>query len=150
MLFIFFFTIGAVALAGAILVDDLIQYHRSKQLLEVARSSNERLESLNAQYDTILNKVESDPSILRRLAPAIIGAEPADANAVYPRSDAEQLRAARQVLEESINKRAPASAMPRWLERMIEPRRRVILFIAGSALILTSFACFGAVRPKRE
>ena len=150
MLFVFFFTIGAAALAGAILVDDLMQYYRSKQFLEATRSSNEKLKSLNAQYGTIIKNVESDPDILRRLAPAVIGTEPADANAVYPRPDAEQLRAARQVLQESIDKRITVSVMPKWLERAAEPRRRVLLFLAGAALILTSFACFGSVRPKRE
>lgn len=150
MLFVFFFTVGAAALAGAILADDLIQYYKSRQFLEATRGSVEKLRSLNSQYDTIVKNVESDPDILRRLAPAVIGTEPADANAVYPRPGAEQLRAAKQVLEKSIDKRTTVSVMPKWLERIAEPRRRVLLFLAGAALILTSFACFGLVRPKRE
>ena len=42
----------------------------------------------------------------------------------------------------------PGSGVPSWLQRCSEPRRRMVLFVAGASLILISLVCF-APEPKR-
>jgi len=152
ILFVVFFSIGAASLGISILCDDLIQYYRNKRLLKVTQQSLNRLESLNADYDALLEQLEEDPNLVKRLAPAALGTEPEDANAVYPRATPEQLAAARQALTQDPNDQSDAPTLPNWLARCGEPRRRITLFIAGSFLILISFTCFtpGRQSPAKE
>jgi hypothetical protein len=147
ILFAVFFCIGAASLAISILCDDLVQYYRNKQQLMVTQQSLKKLESLNADYDVLLEQLEKDPNLVKRLAPATLGTEPEDANAVYPRATPEQLTAARRALTQDPNDQSAGPMLPNWLTRCSEPRRRITLFIAGSFLVLISFTCF---TPKRQ
>lgn len=150
-LFIVFFGIGAASLSGSILCDDLFRYYRNRQLLETSRESLSRLESLNADYDALLHQLEKDPNLVRRIAPAAIGVEPEDANAVYPLATAEQLAAAKKALTEEPSPQLADSMPQQWLTRCIEPRRRIGLSLAGAGLIFVSFICFApAKRPRVE
>jgi len=142
ILFVVFFSIGAASLGISILCDDLVQYYRNRQLLRVTQQSVNRLKSLNTDYDILLEQLEKDPNLVKRLAPATLGTEPEDANAVYPRVTPEQLAAARRVLMEDQKDQSDAAMLPEWLTRCSEPRRRMTLFVAGSVLILISFSCF--------
>ena len=152
ILFIIFFSIGAASLGISILCDDLVQYYRNRQFLRVTRQSVNRLKSLNTDYDVLLEQLEKDPNLVKRLAPATLGTEPEDANAVYPRATPEQLAAARKALMEDTNDQSAGPMLPEWLTRCSEPRRRMALFVAGSVLILISFACFTPVKqtPQKE
>jgi hypothetical protein len=127
----------------------LVQYYQNQELLRETRESLNRLESLNADYDMLLEKLKEDPNLFRRLVPATLGpdAEHRDANTVYPRATAEQLAAARRALMEDPSPSA-AGAMPKWLSRASEPRRRWMLFVCGVVLILTSFVCFRPAKPN--
>jgi hypothetical protein len=146
LLFVVFFGIGAASLSGSILCDDLVRYYRNRQLLETARESLHRLESLNADYDALLDQLDKDPNLVKRIAPAAIGVEPEDANAVHPAATPEQLAAARKALTEEPSPRPVDSMVPQWLSRCSEPRRRVALSLAGAGLILVSFMCFAPVK----
>ncbi len=152
ILFVIFFSIGAASLGVSILCDDLVQYYRNRQLLKVTQQSLKRLESLNTDYDALLEQMEKDPNFVKRLAPATLGTEPEDTNAVYPRATPEQLAAARKALMEDPNDQSTGPMLPEWLTRCSEPRRRMTLFVAGSVLILISFTCFTPVRqsPTKE
>jgi hypothetical protein len=154
ILFVLFFSIGATSLSSSILCDDLIQYYQNKELLSEARESLDRLRSLNADYDILLAKLQQDPNLFKRLAPATLGPDPnlGEPNTVYPRATAEQLAAARRALMAESNEsgagQPKSSAMPKWLSRASEPRRRTMLFVCGAVLILTSFVCFRPVKPN--
>jgi cell division protein FtsB len=152
LLFVVFFCIGTMAVAGSILCDDLLRYYRNKQLLRSAEETLNQLQSLNADYDALLRQLEEDPNLLERIAPATLGTEPADANTVYPNVTAEQLDAARKILAEDSKRQQPRAGMPDWLARCSEPSKRIILFLAGAFLILISFICFGPAkqRPRRQ
>jgi len=152
ILFVIFFSIGAGSLGISILCDDLVQYYRNRQLLKVTQQSLHRLESLNTDYDALLEQLEKDPNLVKRLAPATLGTEPEDANAVYPRAAREQLTAAHEALTKKQNDQSAGPMLPEWLTRCSEPRRRITLFIAGSFLILISFTCFTPIRksPTKE
>ena len=149
-MFVIFFSIGAGSLGISILCDDLVQYYHNRQLLKVTQQSLDRLESLNADYDALLEQLEKDPNLIKRLAPAALGTEPEDANAVYPRATPEQLAAARKALTQDPNDQSTVPTLPEWLTRCSEPRRRITLFVAGSVLILISFTCFTPVKQTTK
>ena len=149
ILFTTFFSVGAAALAGSVLYDDLVHYYRNKQLLKAAQESLSRLKSLNTDYDVLLRQLEKDPNLFKRIAPATLGIEHQDANAVYPRATDEQLAAARRAMTTEHNQQSEEPVMPDWIIRCGEPRRRIMLFFSGVALILTSFVCFGPIKQTR-
>jgi len=152
ILFTFFFSSGTASIAGSILCDDLVQYYRNRQLLKAAQQYLDRLKSLNTDYDGLLRQLQTDPNLVKRIAPAALGIEPEDANTVYPRATARQLAAARKALAEAPSRYQTEPTMPAWLMRLREPRRRIMLFIAGASLILISFICFApaGIKPQKS
>jgi len=149
-LFIVFFGIGAAALSGSILCEDLVRYYRNNQLLKAAKESLRRLEALNADYDTLLEQLQKDPNAVKRIAPATLGAEPEAEDTIYPKATAEQLAAVREALREEAGHGIGEPAMPDWLVRCSGPARRMILFLAGAFLILISFICFGSAKQEGQ
>jgi len=150
LLFVLFFSAGAVALGGAVLSDDLVRYWRNKQLLADAQESIERLKSLNAEYDALLVELEKDPNALKRVAPAILGTEPADPCTAYPRARAQELAIARRALLDEAEQAEARVVVPQWLERASEPRRRMALFISGAGLVLISLVFFTSDAPPKR
>ena len=142
LFFVVFFSVGAAALGGAVLCDDLILYCQNQQIIRDAERSLERLESLNSEYDALLEQLEKDPNLLKRIAPATLGIEPEDPNAIYPSVKARELAIARKALLDQAGEDPPAAAIPRWLERCSEPPRKLGLFVAGAGLILISLVFF--------
>ncbi len=150
LLFVLFFSAGAVVLGGAVLSDDLIRHWRNKQLLNDAQVAIERLESLNEEYDVLLAELKEDPNLLLRIAPVTLGAEPADPCAVYPKAKARELAVARKALLEQVGQESAQAAVPSWLQRAGEPRRKIALFIAGAGLVLISLVFFTSGSPSRK
>ena len=147
-LFVAFFSVGAAALGVSILVDDLLRYYHNRQLLETAKRSLQRLELLNSDYDALLQQLQGDADFVKRIAPATVGSEPADTNAIYPKATAEQLAAAQKVLSEDLAQQHAQPTIPNWLRRCSQPRRRTVLFLAGAFLILISFVFFSPAKEK--
>ena len=147
-LFVAFFSVGAAALGVSILVDDLLRYYHNRQLLETAKRSLQRLELLNSDYDALLQQLQGDADFVKRIAPATVGSEPADTNAVYPKATAEQLAAAQKVLSEDFDRQRTQPTVPEWLRRCSQPRRRTVLFLSGAFLILISFVFFSPAKEK--
>jgi len=142
LFFVVFFSAGGAALGGAVLCDDLILYCRNRQLINKAESSLERLDSLNSEYDALLGELEKDPNLLRRIAPATLGTEPEDPNAIYPKAKARELALARKAVLDQAGTDAPAEIVPAWLDRCSEPSRKLGLFVAGAGLVLISLVFF--------
>jgi hypothetical protein len=147
-LFVVFFSIGAAVLGVSILVDDLLQYYHNRQLLETAERSLQRLELLNSDYDALLQQLQGDTDFVKRIAPATVGSEPAEVNAIYPKATAEQLAAAQKALSEGLDRQRTQPTVPNWLRRCGQPRRRTVLFLAGAFLILISFVSFSPAKEK--
>jgi hypothetical protein len=150
--FFVFFSIGAASLALSALCGDLVRYYHSKYLLTEAQQSLEQLKSLDSDYDVLLGQFEKDPNLIKRIAPATLGTEPADTNAIYPKVKAKQLAAARKALSEDPNCPKTKPEIPGWLARCSQPRHRVALFLASAALIFISFMFFRPVKqlPQNE
>jgi hypothetical protein len=146
LLFVVFFSIAAATLSISVLYDDVVRYYQNKHLLKVAEQSLSQLKSVNADYDALLESIEKDPELLKRIAPATLGVSPADPNAIYPKVQAEQLAAARKALSEDAEPNQAEPQIPKWLERCSSPRRRGALFAASAALIVVSFTCFRPVK----
>jgi hypothetical protein len=149
-LFVVFFSIGAAALGGSILCADLLQYYHNKGLLKAEEELSNKLKSLNADYDALLQQLRDDPNLIKRIALVTLGKEADDANTIYPKATAEQLAAARKALTEETISEPAETTPPRWLTRCSDPRRRTMLFFAGAGLILISFIYFGPVKEKTQ
>ena len=143
--FMVFFGIGAAAMGITILSEDLVEYYSNRHLAKSAKESLDRAKAINKDYDDVLKELEQDPNNIKRIAPAVIGAQYQDANAVYPEATAKQLAAARKALEDP-NEEMSEPTIPKWLSRCSEPRKRTVLFFSGVALILISFVCFKPVK----
>ncbi|MDD5458411.1 MAG: hypothetical protein PHF37_03355 [Phycisphaerae bacterium] len=142
--FAIFFGTGAAALVFAILSEELIDHWRNRSTLAEARQTNEKLRLLNDDYDELLAKIESNPELLERLAPAVLGTDSNEPNTVNPHFTPQQLQAARLALKEQIGQQH--KELPAWLLRSNEPRRRLAILLAGAFLILVSFIWFGAAK----
>jgi len=140
--FVVFFSIGALSLGVAVLCDDFVQYCQNKHLVKQAELSVQRLKALNADYDGLLEQLEENPDLLKRIAPVTLGTEPADPCAIYPKARAEELAVARKALVAQTDQEPTEAAIPAWLQRCSEPTKRIALFIAGAGLILISLVCF--------
>ena len=147
-LFAVFFSIGAAALSGSILFADLLRHYNNRELLKAEKELSNRLKSLNADYDALLQQLRDDPNLIKRIALVTLGKEADDADTIYPKATAEQLAAARKALTEETGGEPADATLPKWLTRCREPRRRTMLFFAGAGLILVSFICFGPAKEK--
>jgi len=146
LLFIVFFGIGTAVLSGSILCDELLRYYRNRQLLKKTEESLNRLKALNADYEILLQQLQKDPNLVKRIAPATLGTEREDEDTIYPKVTPEELDAVRRVLTEDLKQQPPKPEVPGWIVRCSEPLQRIILFLSGAFLILISFICFGRVK----
>jgi hypothetical protein len=142
LFFVVFFSIGAAALGAAVLCDDLVQYCRSRHRVKEAQLAVQRLKALNADYDGLLEQLEKNPDLLKRIAPITLGTKPDDPCAIYPRARAEELAVARKALVEQPDQEQTEAPVPQWLQRCSEPIKRIFLFIAGAGLVIISLVCF--------
>lgn len=149
ILFVVFFSIGAGSLSFSILCVDLVQHYRNAELLRAAEESLDRLKSLDADYAVVIERLKldpNDPNSVKHLAGVTLGPEYHDPNTIYPRATARLLAAIERTLADESSQPASGqseSALPRWLSRCSEPRRKMALFLCGVVLILTSLGCFG-------
>jgi hypothetical protein len=150
LLFIVFFSIGAAAMAASALYDDFVRHYRNKHYLSQAERLTEKLESLNDDYDALLIRLEDDPNLIKRIAPAAIGTDHTDPNTIVPRATAWDLAEANKALAELAEAEPNEPLMPPWLERCKEPKQRQYLFAAGAALVLVSFVCFGRIKKPDD
>ena len=150
LLFIVFFSIGAAAMAASALYGDFVRYYRNKHYLNQAERLTSKLKSLNDDYDALLMRLEDDPNLIKRLAPAALGADYTDPNTISPRATAWELAEANKALAKIAEAEPNEPAMPAWLKRCREPKLRIYLFAAGAALILVSFVCFARIKKPDD
>ena len=150
LLFAIFCSAGAAALGGSILCNELLRHYQNRQILKAAEESLSRLKTLNADYDALLELLKKDPNYVERIGPVTLGTERNEEETIYPKATYEQLAAAKKALTEEMSRQSAQPAIPEWLTRCSEPRRRIILFLAGAFLILISFICFGSAKQKPQ
>ena len=106
--------------------------------------------TLRVNLDELRRQLENNPSLLKRIAPVTLGAEPDDPNAIYPKARVRDLIIARKTLLEQAEQESTAPQAPPWLERLRDPRRRISLFIAGAGLVLISLVFFTSRAAERR
>ena len=144
--FVVFFSVGVAVLSAMALCDNFLEYYYYKGLLDQTENRLEKLESLNADYDSLLSQFEGNPNELARLAPATLGIEANEPNTAYPRATTSKLAAARRALAEEPNQTTMIQGVPPWLGLCCQWPRRHILFISGAILVLISFVFFGPTK----
>lgn len=146
--FIVTFTVGSGAVGLCALCNDLLLYHHNLRGLALLEQDSDSLRSLNDVHDALLERIDSDPNMIRRIAPAVLGMKPEDPNAFYPSAGRQELAAAEQTLSRHDRSKSSIPTLPVWLARVSEPRRKTALFLAGCVLVLVSFACFGLIKTE--
>jgi hypothetical protein len=144
--FILFFTTGAGALSLSILTSDLMRYYQNKRLLQISQDYYDQLESMNIDYDILLEQLENDPNIYKRIAPATLGTKSSTTESISPKVTPEQLAIAREAMKYRDTQQNEQPPIPPWLERTMEPRRRTVIFLCGCFLILIAFIWFGPAK----
>ena len=148
--FIIFVGLGIASLALSMLSEEILDYYTIKLELRQIEESTRKTDVLIADYDALINKIESDPTILKRLGPAVLGIDANEPNGINVETTRAQLATATKVMQSQSSEESPAEvAPPQWLLRCNQQNSRIALFIAGSALILISFICFGK-KTKRK
>jgi hypothetical protein len=142
LLFAGILTLGATVVCISALCDDLVQYYADRQRLVEARKMVDLLEKLNADYDALLQQIRQDPNLIRRIAPAMLGTAPQDANTAHPEVRIEELLAARQALAVADDVPQDSPSLPDWLTRCSQPLQRLVLCLCGAGLVMVAFVYF--------
>ena len=144
IIFFIFFAAGLSVMMVSLLFNDYYAYYQNKLVLAEAKRNVDKLKSLNDDYNDLLRQLRSDEQVGRRLVAATFGVEPKEQGVAYPRETIAQLTAARlSLMEETERQSQEEAALPVWLERCKAPNKRLIIFIAGTVLILIAFIYFG-------
>jgi len=146
--FCIFFAVGIAVIFLSIKADEIYSLYESSSLLEQTVAANQRLVSLNSEYDMQLQTIENDPNIISRLKAVELGQQPQRDETVFPDAPDEIIAIAKEALKNDDNLRPADNAIPQWASRITEPKIRKGLFFAGAALVLVSFVCFGTPKPK--
>jgi hypothetical protein len=95
----------------------------------------------------LIGKIDKDPNMLKRLAPAAANEKTEEANMPEVQITAQTLAQAKAAIEQmdsNENTKISGEETPAWLERATSKVSRIILFTAGAGLVLVSFVCFNA------
>ena len=148
--FCIFLAIGVMAISASILAGELYGLHEGQIKLEKARADNEKIKLIINDYKKLLEKIESDPQILKRLESANLGIEPNEPNVAYPKITGSEFEVSRRAIIENMSPENFAPVIPSWIRRSVEPKLRLALFIAGAGLIFIAFSCFGSDAQQNE
>ena len=145
VLFCVFFAIGTASIVMSIMAEEIRALHSNKTLVASIRKDNDKIISLTEKYDSQIRLIRKDPNILYRLNRVTLGMAHEDDETAIPTVSEQQLANASRALLEKLRPRPENSATaPVWLQRCCLPKSRMILFSAGSALILIAFVFFSS------
>ena len=148
LLFIIFSCLGIAAIGLSMLATEWLDLYTINSKLHKVEQTNRKIEVLNRDHQSLIDRINNDPNMLKRLDTIVLGTASAEANIPVPNITEQQLQKAKAVLAEIDSEKQPETGPPRWLQRCGQSRYRLILFIAGAGLILVSFTCFGKVKTK--
>ncbi|MFH1616558.1 MAG: hypothetical protein ABIG61_15920 [Planctomycetota bacterium] len=150
IIFCVFSGVGVIAFWVGITIDDLVLYYTVKAHRDSAVQTISRLQNLTEDYRAAIKRIESDPNVVRRLASVTLGAEPnsegSEGAVFYPKLRPGQELGVKAALEKLDEPEHVKAVMPLWVERCRDPVGRIVLFAAGSGLIIIAFVFFGSVR----
>ena len=139
-----------MAVSLSMLSGEWLDLYTIKSKLYQVEQRNLQIEALNRDHQALIDKIHSNPDILKRLDKVVLGIEANDSNSVpVPAVTSQQLQKAKALLAETDSEKQTAPPTSRWLQRCGGSRARLILFIAGAGLITVSFVCFGKVKCSK-
>ncbi len=146
-----FFLAGSGAVVLSILSEpELHTYYKNRAALVRIQQQNEKIISLTCQYDTLINRIESEPNLLNRLIPLTFGQKPHATDTAFPQVRTPALQIETEKLLKQIKDDSPADPIPAWFKRLASPKIRRGLFLAGAGLVLITFIFFGITEDKRN
>ena len=137
-----FSAIGILSVTLAILGPELKNLYKVKAAARQSDENNAQIEQLLDDHQELINLINKDPNILKRLAPPELGDNSQDANMPAAQITADALAQAKAVLDQSSEEKIPDGQIPAWLMRATLNSSRIVLFASGAGLILVSFVCF--------
>lgn len=138
-----------MAVSLSMLSQEWLDLYLIKSKLHQIERRNLMIEALNRDHQALIDKIHSNPDILKRIDKVVLGIDNNDSNSVpVPSLSRQQLQRAKALLAETDLKKQDEITPPRWLQRCGSRRARLILFIAGAGLITVSFTCFGKIKQK--
>lgn len=149
ILFCVFFSAGTGAIVLSILVSEVNDYYANKDALIRSDLGNKKLHKLNKEYDIQLEMASRDPNIITRLERVTLGHEPESEGTIYPTATKQAIAEAEAVIASGNPDQQQDNPLKKIIDRCMEKRIRLSLFIAGSGLVLLTFLFFGAKRPPR-
>jgi len=145
--FSLFSAIGIFAVALAVLGPEWKNLYKINVATKRAEQDNSKIEQIIQDHEVLIGKIDKDPNMLKRLAPATAGEKTEEANLPEVQITAQTLAQAKAAIEQmdsNENTKISGEETPAWLERATSKVSRIILFAAGAGLVLVSFVCFNA------
>ncbi len=150
LLFCSFFTIGILAIAATALSQEALEYYYNKNLLYQTKLQIQHLEEKYKKYTEQIEFARSHPKAIERLRTVQFGEMPkSDDQVYYPRVNSE--------IEININdldaQETPTTniyRVPAWLERINQPKPKMMIFALGALLVLIAFGLFGGIVESSE
>jgi len=147
VLFMLLFGVGVGSLALAALCNDVHVYYQQRCTIAQAQAQLHTLRELNADYDGLLDHIESEPNAVRRLGPIVLGRLPEEPNSIFPEAALSVLMCAKQAMTSYQDPR-PFPEIPVWVQRIRKEPRRQGMFASGGALVLVAILWFGVDRRR--
>jgi hypothetical protein len=150
--FSLFSAIGILSVTLAVLGPEWKNLYKIKAATKQSEQNNRKIEQIMRDQEELISRINKDPNMLKRLVPANLGQKPEEPNMPAVEITTDTLTQARAVLEwsnDDENPRVSQERIPARLQRATLKMSRVILFAAGTGLVLVSFVCFAA-RPQPE
>lgn len=147
-LFMICFAAGLCAIALVFLGPEWQSLYQLKAAVQQTERNNKKIENIINDHKVLTSQINSDPEILKKIAPVTLGIDPCDANQPPVKITPETLAAAKSVLQQQEQNSGNPST-PKWLLRCTTDENRIVLFSAGAGLIVVSFACFGKRKENK-
>jgi hypothetical protein len=142
--FSLFAAVGLLAVSLAVLGPEWKNLYRIKAAAALSEQNNTKITRLLADHQELINLINTDPNVLRRLAEVELGQDVNDPNAIAAKITADYLSQAKLVVDGVENPDIAVPQAPHWLIRATLSSSRIVLFASGAGLVLVSFVCFSA------
>jgi glycine cleavage system regulatory protein len=140
--------IGVLAVTLAVLGPEIKFLYSIKSATIRSEQNNEKITQLLSDHQELINLINTDPNVLKRLAPVELGQEVNEPNSIAAQITADSLAYAKIVVEETEAQTTNEPQIPAWLLRATVTSSRTVLFAAGAGLILVSFVCFSTPEQR--
>lgn len=141
--FLVFSAAGICAVELAVLGPEWKNLYEINAAIKQTEYDNSRIEEIIKDHQILSSQIEADANMLKRIAPLTAGEQFQGPNQPAAKITADTLARAKAILRQQTQDNSLGPEVPVWLQRCTATNGRVILFAAGTGLVVVSFACFG-------